>query len=291
MPEFPVPAKLAEAAGRDSELRGRLADLPAVVADAASRWSLRIGAPFQPGGQCSWVAPAGADLVVKVVFRGGTGEDRDEAAGLQHWNGNGVVRLQAVHDGAAARVLLLERCRPGTRLSLALPEREQDKIVAGLLRRLWVTVPAAHAFRPLADMCEQWALEFERDYAAANPAGRLDPGLARTGADLLRTLPQTAGRQALLCTDLHADNVLAARREPWLVIDPKPYVGDPAYDVVQHMLNCDRLASDPAGLAQRMAELTGEDSSRVRLWLFARCVQESVGCPDLALAARRLAPG
>jgi hypothetical protein len=50
----------------------------------------------------------------------------------------------------------------------------------------------------------------------------------------------------LLCTDLHGDNILAAQRELWLVIDPKPYVGDPAYDLLQHMLNCeDRLAAAP----------------------------------------------
>jgi streptomycin 6-kinase len=38
-----------------------------------------------------------------------------------------------------------------------------------------------------------------------------------------------------LCTRLHVGNVLAAEREPWLVIDPKPYVGDPTYDVLQHV--------------------------------------------------------
>ena len=32
-----------------------------------------------------------------------------------------------------------------------------------------------------------------------------------------------------------------------MVIDPKPYVGDPAYDLLQHMLTCKgRLAADPA---------------------------------------------
>ena len=54
----------------------------------------------------------------------------------------------------------------------------------------------------------------------------------------------------LLATDPHGDNVLTAQREPWLVIDPKPYVGDPTYDLLQHTLNCeDRLAADPGGLA------------------------------------------
>jgi streptomycin 6-kinase len=75
------------------------------------------------------------------------------------------------------------------------------------------------------------------------------------------------------------------------VIDPKPYVGDPAYDVLQHMLCCeDRLAADPAGLASRMARLAGLDQGRVRLWLFARCVQESVGAPVLHSVTRQLAP-
>ncbi|MGH8902998.1 MAG: aminoglycoside phosphotransferase family protein [Egibacteraceae bacterium] len=60
-----------------------------------------------------------------------------------------------------------------------------------------------------------------------------DPGAARNGIALIRSLPLTADRSALLCTDLHADNVLAAEREPWLVIDPKRHVGDPTCDVLQ----------------------------------------------------------
>ena len=140
-------------------------------------------------------------------------------------------------------------------------------------------------------MCAAWAGEFEREYAAAGPADRLDPGLARAGIALFRTLPQTAGHQALLCTDLHGDNVLAAVRAPWLVIDPKPYIGDPAYDVLQHMLNCEgRLAADPAALALRMADLAGLDGGRVRQWLFARSVQESIGSPLMRHVAGRLAP-
>lgn len=95
----------------------------------------------------------------------------------------------------------------------------------------------------------------------------------------------------MLCTDLHAGNVLAAAREPWLAIDPKPYVGDPAYDPLQHMLNCDeRLRSDPHNLVRRMAGLLGLDPGRVLLWLFARCVQESPQWPSLATVAAAVAP-
>src|SRR5215470_11559272 len=66
-----------------------------------------------------------------------------------------------------------------------------------------------------------------------------------------------------------------AEREPWLVIDPKPFAGDPAYDATQHLFNCqERLRSDPDGTIRRFAELLGVDHERVRLWTFARAAAE-----------------
>ncbi|MBO0831490.1 MAG: kinase [Actinobacteria bacterium] len=293
---FPVPRYLAETAAREPGMRDWLARLPRIIAELADRWSLRLGEPFQPGGQCSWTAPAtdaaGTALVLKVAFGFPSGEERDEAAGLRAWDGNGVVRLHAATSCETGYALLLERCVPGTALGQLLPEPEQDVVVAGLLRRLWQHRPEATLFRPLSVMCAAWADEFEADYAVAKAANRIDRGLARAGIALFRELPATADKQLLLCTDLHGENILAAQREPWLVIDPKPYVGDPAYDVLQHMLNCDdRLAADPAALADRMAGLCSLDPGRVRLWLFARSVQESNGSALMRQVASRLAPG
>ena len=75
------------------------------------------------------------------------------------------------------------------------------------------------------------------------------------------------------------------------MIDPKPYVGDPTYDPLQHLLNCDeRLRADPEGLAHRMADLVDVDRERLLLWLFARCIQGSLEWPPLAEVARRIAP-
>jgi len=295
MGTFRVPQYLAETAAREPAVSEWLSSLPRVVADLADRWSLSVGEPFQPGGQCSWTAPAtdasGSALVLKVAFCFPSGDERDEAAGLRVWDGNGVVRLHAASNGARSYGLLLERCLPGTTLSSSLPEPAQDVVVAALLRSLWSRPHDAFPFRPLAQMCASWADEFEAEYAVASLADRIDPGLARAGIALFRELPGTAAEHVLLCTDLHADNILAARRQPWLVIDPKPYVGDPAYDVLQHMLNCEgRLATDPIGLADRLADLTEVDSGRVRLWLFARAVQESTGSPLLHQVARQLAP-
>jgi streptomycin 6-kinase len=290
-----VPGSLAETAAREPAVRDWIAGLPAIVADLAAEWSLRVGEPYQPGGQCSWVAPAlgpaGAELVLKVGFRSPVAEERDESAALRLWDGNGIVRLHAVQSGEAWQALLIERCTPGTPLGAARPEAGQDEVVACILRQLRGQPHAGYPFRPLAGMCAAWAGEFEAAYAAAPAAAKIDPGLARDGAVLFRSLPATAASQVLLCTDLHGENILAARRVPWLAIDPKPYVGDPAYDVLQHMLNCPaRLAADPAALAARMAGLAGVDASRVRLWLFARAVVESIGSPVLRQVARRLAP-
>jgi len=135
--------------------------------------------------------------------------------------------------------LLLERCEPGTTLGSSVPEPEQDVVIAGLLQRLWSVQSTARPFRSLQVMCDAWATAFEQRLRTVSAP--LDPGLTSAGIELLRSLPATARTTTLLATDLHAGNALASRREPWLVIDPKPYLGDPAYDCVQHMLNCDGL--------------------------------------------------
>jgi streptomycin 6-kinase len=291
VPELELPTNLVDAAGHDTHDRRRewIDQLPGVVADLADRWGLRLESPFQPGGQTAWVAPArtadGRGAVLKVGWT--HDEGRDEAQGLRAWGGRGTVLLHADLVDGDTTALLLEQARPGTGLDRSLPEEEQDVVVAGLLQRLWVHPPPGHGFRNLAGMCEAWAQEHEDD-----PRRSLDPGLSREGLALWRELPTTAGREVLLLTDLHAGNVLAAEREPWLVIDPKPYVGDPAYDPLQHLLNCpDRLHADPVALTHRMAGLCGVDSERLRLWLFARCVVESAWWPELAAVAPAVAPG
>jgi streptomycin 6-kinase len=285
-----LPRNLLDPNGREGWQTWLTTTLPAVIGEARRLWSLEVGEPFQPGGQTAWVAPAhggpGGSLVLKVMWP--HPEAEHEAEGLRAWAGDGAVQLHAANafDGAVA--LLIERCVPGTPLSCR-PEPEQDLVIARLLRRLWIEPAAGHPFRSLEIMCQQWADEFEQ--RAGPVTEQLDPGLARAGIALLRELPATATSQVLLCTDLHAGNVLGAAREPWLIIDPKPYVGDPAYDLLQHMLNCDqRLDTDPHGLVRRLAGLLDLDPDRVLLWLFARCVQESACWPALARVARRVAP-
>lgn len=297
--EFEWPSNLVRAVERDllagKDRRSWLADLPAVVEDLTHRWGLMVGRPFEPGGNVSWVAPAHDTAGVPVVLKVGWRHDEAmfEVDALRVWNGNGAVRVMDSFEFGETIALLLEACEPGVTLGDALRPPEQDVVAATMLRRLHIEPPDGHPFPTLVSMCDSWADGFERRYAEALADGTriLDASLARVGIEAFRSLPRTANRSVLLCTDLHPGNILSAQREPWLMIDPKPHVGDPAYDVVQYMLNFPaRLDAGVFGFVARMASLLEVDEGRLRQWLFARCVQESVDWPELQPVARMLAP-
>ena len=108
MSGFRIPDRLAAFSAERAEWT---AALPATVAALAARWGLTLGPPFEPGGECAWVAPAGPDLVLKVGWS--HDEARDEAAGLRAWDGRGAVRLLAEHRAGETTALLLERAVPG----------------------------------------------------------------------------------------------------------------------------------------------------------------------------------
>lgn len=261
-----VPGKLAAVCQNDEKRLLWLSRLPEVLQNLQRRWSLQLGPPFAgEEGSCAWVAPVtqrdGTAAVLKLGLPHLEGEH--EIAGLRFWAGNPTVPLLAADEELNA--MLLERCQPGTSLR-SLPEGEQDAVLAPLLRRLWRVPPASHTFRPLSTMLAYWSHE-ARTHAEHWP----DPGLVREGLRLFQELAETAPEQVLLATDLHAGNVLRAQREPWLVIDPKPFVGDPAYDATQHLLNCqDRLRSEPEETIRRWADLLQVEAERVHLWTFAR---------------------
>jgi streptomycin 6-kinase len=283
--EIHVPEALADQCRDAPEKEAWLAALPETIRELAARWELELGPPFEGEGMGSWVAPVtradGSAAVLKLGLP--HMEAEHEIDGLRFWAGDPTVHLLEADEPANA--LLLERCVPGTLLR-TLPEPEQDGIVAEKLRRLWRRPPAGHPFRPLAEMADYWASEAE-----AAEARWHDPGLVREGLALWRELPASAPDEALLATDLHAGNILRAEREEWLVIDPKPFVGDRHYDVTQHFYNCERRHENPLALTRRLAALLDLDAERVRLWCFTRAAAETSNfTPDGLAVARALAP-
>lgn len=241
--------------------------LPETLRGIERNWSISAGEPFD--SEAAWVAPVslagGASAVLKLGMPHMEGEH--EIDGLLFWNGDPAVRVLKFE--ADNNAMLIERCEPGTSLR-AVPEAEQDTVIEGLLRRLWRIPAAPHPFRQLSEMLRHWSNE-----TMAAIERWPDAGVVREGLALFKQLPLSASTEALLGTDIHAGNVLRARREPWLVIDPKPFIGDPANDATQHLLNCAaRMRAAPIETINRFAGLLGVDRERVRLWMFARAAAE-----------------
>lgn len=265
-----IPKRLTTTCRKTPGRMAWLERLPDALRELAHRWSLTLGVPFD-GEEltCAWVAPVvradGTAAVLKLGMPHMEGEH--ELHGLRFWDGDPTVQLLKADEDLNA--MLLERCEPGTVLR-TLPEPEQDIKIAKLLRRLWRSPSPPHPFRSLSAMTASWSRE-----TLADVEQWPDAGLVRAGLRLFKELSRSASEERLLATDLHAGNVLRAQREPWLVIDPKPFIGDPAYDATQHLFNCEaRLRSNPNGTIRRFADLLGVDSERVRLWMFARVVAE-----------------
>jgi streptomycin 6-kinase len=267
-----VPAPLAANCAKEPERRAWLDRLPDLVEDRRRAWSLTLEPPFEgPEVSAAWVAPArsrdGSAAVLKLNMP--HMEADQEADGLRFWDGWPTVRLLEADDALGA--LLLERCEPGTWLR-SIAEEEQDVVIAGLLRELWRVPDDEHRFRPLSVMIGAWMQETKE-----NEERWPDPPLVREGLQMFEELTRDEREdRVLLATDLHAGNVLRAERSPWLVIDPKPFLGDRAYDATQHLINCmDRMREAPLRTIERFANLLDVDPERIRRWMFARTASEN----------------
>ena len=248
-----------------------LAALPARVREVTDEWGLALGEPY-PDSFVALVLPvtsARGDAVLKLQFP--HRESEHEAAALARWDGNGAVRLLA-RDGSR-HALVLERCTPGTHLAEAGPERALD-VLAGLLPRLWL--PAGAPFTSLAEEAARWAEHLPADWERA---GRpFERALLDAALDLLGSLTPSQGEQVLVHQDLHGDNVLAAEREPWLVIDPKPLAGEREFSLAPIIRSFELGHSDGA-VRYRLDRLSAElglDRDRARGWAIAQTVAWSI---------------
>lgn len=269
-----VPATLAEEWAHEPDW---LEALPRLVAECAETWELELEEPIDTPH--SLVIPAG-DAVLKLNSPSHFEADH-EADALERWDGNGAVQLLARDD--ERRALLLERCVPGTTLSEA--DVDEASVVAKLLPRLRLEVSNAHPFRLLADEADRWADELPRHYAEAGEP--FERTLLEFALDVYGSVDRSATH--LVNQDLHGWNVLRAEREPWLVIDPKPLVGERELDGVGLLRNAD----DVTRWLDVLHDL-GLDRERARAWGVAHSLawswddQRRVWLQDHVADARRI---
>lgn len=244
--------------------------LPRLAGDVLEEWRLVLDGEALHG-HCSLVLPvrtdAGERAALKVTFDGDD-ESEHEGLALQRWAGHGAVRL--LRADPHRRALLLERLHTHD-LSDAW-DIDACEVVGGLYAALHVPAPAQ--LRTLTSYVERWLddlVVLGRDVPM--PRRHVDQALA-LGRDLVSD-PASTG--VLVHGDLHYANVLAADREPWLAIDPKPMSGDPHYEPAPMLWNrWDELAGDLRNGVRRrfhtLVDVALLDEARARDWVIVRAV-------------------
>jgi streptomycin 6-kinase len=267
-----LPPELLSFARRGPEWAAWIERLPRLARDLCGDWQLTPdGAPRN--GEAALVLPVRTAVGDPAVLKLGWPhpEAAHEHLALRAWDGDGVVRLLRADPHRWA--LLLERAEPGHDLT-TVGVVEACEVVAGLYARLHR--PPVPQLDRLSRYAARWAEELGGLRGATlAPRRFVDQaiGLARDFA------ADPATDAALVHTDLHYANVLAAGREPWLVIDPKPLAGDPAYEVAPMLWN--RWPEAVSGgdlrgaLLERLYLLVdgaGLDEDRVRDWVTVRAM-------------------
>jgi streptomycin 6-kinase len=249
-----------------SEGRAWLRDLPARIEACADLWELRLGPPY-PESYVSLVLPVTQSdktpAVLKLQFPHPESEHESEA--LKRWNGLGAVRLFACEEKYHA--LLMEKCEPGDPLSGIAPDEALEALTA-ILPRLWI-----EAEKPFVSLCEESAKWAEHLPSSWERAGRpFEMELLDSAIRAIHDLRESQGQQVLVNQDLHGDNVLRAQREPWLVIDPKPLVGEREFSIAPIVRSYEFGHSQKATVDRldRLTNALGLNRERARLWAFAQ---------------------
>lgn len=249
--------------------------LPSTIAEYEERWSLTIQDPFEPLSY-NYVAPAidvdGTDVVLKIGVP--NPELLTEIEALRIFDGRGIVRLLVADPDQG--VLLLERLKPGTPLASLEDDQQVTTIASHVMRQLWRPVPSGHPFPTVA----RWAAGLQRlrdrfeGGTGPFPAMWVDRA-ERLFAELVGSMTELV----LLHGDLHHHNILAAERCPWLALDPKGVVGEPAYEVGAFLRNplprILGMTQPERMLARRVAQLAEElgfDRARLVGWGVAQAV-------------------
>jgi streptomycin 6-kinase len=254
-----------------------LSSLPRLVERCAARWSLRIGPPF-PTLSYNYVAPAegpgGVPLVLKVGVP--VAELLSEIEALRLFDGRGSARL--VEADAEWGALLLERLEPGTQLVALCEENDEaaTRAAAEVMKRHWRPVPDVHSFPTAADWGRGLGRLREHFGGGTGPFPRR---LVEEAETLFAELLVSSDEAVVTHGDLHHGNILASQRDPWLAIDPKGLVAEPAYEVGALLRNPrPQLLQWPQPVRvteRRIAQLSDElglDPARVRGWGLAQAV-------------------
>jgi streptomycin 6-kinase len=255
--------------GRDAE--PWVDDARRLLEGLVARWELELGEPYE-GGSIGYAVRATRSgdrpVVLKITYPDAW--FAEETAALLHWDGDGAVELLD-HDPKGAQ--LLARVEPGTSLRWHEDEDEALGLAADVMERLWRPDPGGIA--TVGSEALEWARTMPARHSLMDRP--FERALIHEAVELIRELVPTQREHVLLHGDLHLGNVLDAGDGRWVAVDPKPLIGERAFDVTALIRDKreDLLADVAAGRERvqarfdRLTERFDLERKRVRDWSVA----------------------
>jgi len=225
-------ARMVEMYGEDGQTW--IEQLPKMLDELTQRWQLSLQTPFNLS--YNYVAPAiradGTTAVLKIGYP--DPELLTEMEALRLYNGRFACQL--LDSDPAQYAMLLEHIQPGIPLWSLQDDEAETAVAAQLMQQLWQSINSEdHPIFPTLEHRTKALLSLP-DYFE-DGFGPFPRRLVETAVSTREDLLADNTPPMLLHGDFHHENVLTAQRKPWLALDPKGVIGDPAYEVGAYLYN------------------------------------------------------
>jgi streptomycin 6-kinase len=189
-------------------------------------------------------------------------------------SGTGTGRSAYSATIPRGELLLLERLVPGTEAS-TLEEGEATAVAIEVGRKIWRAPPAALPFRSIHEWVRRWM-----------PSDTAHPLVAVARRTYEAMDPKLS---VIVHADFHHHNILQ-RGDEWVVIDPKPFVGEPEFDIPAFLANPMDAAVTRERTERRIRAFAdaGLDGDRIREWAIVSGVLDGMPAKPGEPESRRL---
>jgi streptomycin 6-kinase len=198
--------------------------LPIIVTDLTKKYDLHHLEPVR-NMRFNFIAKGYKDTQPIILKVGpNTLALEREADYLKVFQDKGVVKVLASENNA----IIMEQAIPGITLKQYFPELEEmtvEVLCEIILNLHTVEIPKQHHFHSLENLLKILDQTLNIPLNVLNKARQLRDNLLLT-----------PHKQVLLHGDLHHDNILK-NDDSWLAIDPKGFIGDPAFEVTAFLCN------------------------------------------------------
>jgi streptomycin 6-kinase len=250
-----------------------LDDLPRTLKMICRKWNLTLD-DFFKNLSFNFVAKCSDEDGEKYVLKVGVPDEDSplltEKNTLEAFDGKGAVKVIKFDENLCA--MLLERAIAGKTLSETCGEDyvKAVEITIQVLKKLPRNPPDKTKFINL----ETWIEGLDR----AVKVGFAPEKVSKAQA-FFAELIEPFDKKMLLHGDVHFDNILSAKREPFLLIDPKGLIGEIGYEIAVFLNDLagwtEHLANRKSILAKAVKRFSKEfavSEKKLRKWSYAFAV-------------------